>query len=166
MTLKFEHNAKWQTAPLGEIIDFIIPRFHEKHRSQLPQLIEMATKVEERHSDSPNCPKGLATILQKIYADLTSHMMKEENILFHLIKMGNGPMAAAPISVMEAEHAEADDDLNDIRQLTNQFALPEGACTTWTNLYNGLAEFANDLDEHVELENHILFPRALRGEQP
>ena len=24
----------WRTAPLSEIIDFIIPRFHDKHRNQ------------------------------------------------------------------------------------------------------------------------------------
>ena len=39
-------------APLGQIIDFILPNFHDKHRTQLPELIAMAEKVESRHADS------------------------------------------------------------------------------------------------------------------
>ena len=72
----------WRTAPLREIIDFIIPRFHDKHRNQLPTLIELAEKVESVHADSADCPKGLAELIRKVYADLVNHMMKEEQILF------------------------------------------------------------------------------------
>ena len=66
---------------------------------------------------------------------------------------------------MEAEHAEAHNDLEDIAALTHNFTLPEGACTSWTNLYNGLKTFATDLTNHTELENEVLFVRALRGDQ-
>ncbi|WGE75171.1 hemerythrin domain-containing protein [Actinobacillus equuli] len=156
----------WHVVPLGEIIDFIIPRFHDTHRNQLPILIELAEKVESVHADSVDCPKGLATIIRKIYADLVNHMMKEEQILFPLIKAGRGKMAAAPISVMEAEHDEAGNDVEAMQKLTNNFTPPEGACTSWRNLYQGLQEFAADLDAHVDLENHILFPRALAGDRP
>ncbi|WP_150539062.1 iron-sulfur cluster repair protein YtfE [Actinobacillus vicugnae] len=161
-----EANNDWRSAPLGEIIDFIIPRFHDKHRSQLPTLIELAQKVENVHADSADCPKGLADILHKVYQDLVHHMMKEEQILFPLIKSGRGTMAAAPISVMEAEHDEADNDLEDMKKLTHNFTPPTGACNSWQTLYRGLNEFTSDLMEHVHLENNILFPRALAGDQP
>lgn len=155
----------FETMPLGQVIDFILPNFHEKHRTQLPELIELAEKVENRHADHPACPKGLAELIRKVYDDLTMHMMKEEQVLFPLIKAGRGTMTAAPISVMEAEHDEANRDLAEIICLTNQFTPPEGACTSWQNLYNGLREFAQDLTDHVALENDNLFPRALRGDQ-
>ncbi|MDG4953198.1 hemerythrin domain-containing protein [Actinobacillus equuli] len=156
----------WHVVPLGEIIDFIIPRFHDTHRNQLPILIELAEKVESVHADSVDCPKGLATIIRKIYADLVNHMMKEEQILFPLIKSGRGKMAAAPISVMEAEHDEAGNDLEEMKKLTGNFLPPAGACNSWQTLYQGLNEFAQDLTEHVHLENNIIFPRTLAGEQP
>lgn len=156
----------WRVAPLGEIIDFIIPRFHDKHRNQLPILIELAEKVEVVHAESADYPKGLTVIIRKIYADLVNHMMKEEQILFPLIKAGRGTMAAAPISVMEAEHDEAGNDVEQIQKLTNNFTPPADACTSWCNLYQGLQEFATDLDAHVDLENKTLFPRALAGEHP
>lgn len=161
-----ESSKDWREAPLGEIIDFIIPRFHDKHRSQLPPLIELAQKVESVHTEHPDCPKGLSEIVRKVYDDLVMHMMKEEQVLFPLIKSGRGPMAAMPIQVMEAEHDEAGNDLEDMKKLTNNFTAPEGACNSWRTLYSGLAEFEVDLMEHVHLENNVLFPRALRGDQP
>jgi regulator of cell morphogenesis and NO signaling len=34
-----------------------------------------------------------------------------------------------------------------------------GACRSWTALYTGLRKFADDLVEHIRLENEVLFPR-------
>ena len=49
----------WRSAPLAEIIDHIIVRYHDRHREQLPELILQATKVERVHADKPSVPKGL-----------------------------------------------------------------------------------------------------------
>ncbi len=48
----------WRTAPLAEIIDHIIVRYHDRHREQLPELILQATKVERVHADKPSVPRG------------------------------------------------------------------------------------------------------------
>ena len=53
----------WRAAPLAEIIDHIIVRYHDRHREQLPELILQATKVERVHADKPNVPKGLTKYL-------------------------------------------------------------------------------------------------------
>jgi regulator of cell morphogenesis and NO signaling len=46
-----------------------------------------------------------------------------------------------------------------MRTLTGGFALPVGACGSWTRLYTGLDRLATDLTEHIRLENEVLFPR-------
>ncbi|BEN71551.1 Regulator of cell morphogenesis and NO signaling [Serratia marcescens] len=145
------------------MIDYILPRFHQRHREQLAELVLMAEKVERVHGDKPSCPRGLAKQLNLIRLDLENHMMKEEQILFPLIKQGMGPQAAGPISVMEHEHDEAGEQLEVVKFLTDNVTPPEGACTTWRALYTGIDEFIGDLMEHISLENNLLFPRALRG---
>ena len=67
----------------------------------------------------------------------------------------------APISVMETEHEHVGDILYKIRKLTSNYAIPEGACTTFKVVLAELKEFEDDLHEHVHLENNILFPKAL-----
>ena len=154
----------WREAPLGEIIDFIIVRYHDRHTEQLPELIIQAEKVERVHANKLTVPAGLTKYLEALYAELSSHMMKEERVLFPMIKNGMGPNAAAPISVMEQEHNDAGDILELIKNITNNVTTPAEACTTWRVLYNGINEFIDDLMNHINLENNLLFPRALAGE--
>ena len=159
---KSENNDKdWTSASYAEMIDHIITRFHNRHREQLPELITLAEKVENVHGDRDDCPVGVAAQLEKIYAELSQHLMKEEQILFPMIKMGNYAMASMPIRVMEMEHDEAGQDVEVIKSLTNNCTPPADACFSWKALYSGINEFIDDLMHHIHLENNILFPRVL-----
>lgn len=139
----------WRSAPLAEIIDHIIVRYHDRHREQLPELILQATKVERVHADKPSVPKGLTKYLTMLHEELSSHMMKEEQILFPMIKQGMGSRAMGPISVMESEHDEAGELLEVIKHTTNNVTPPPEACTTRKAMYNGINELIDDLMDHI-----------------
>jgi regulator of cell morphogenesis and NO signaling len=89
--------------------------------------------------------------------------LKEEQILFPMIKGGNGSMAMGPVHVMQMEHDSAGAALKRMRQLTNNYQIPDEACNTWRALWSGLEAFEESLHQHIHLENNILFPRALNG---
>ncbi|AAU37850.1 iron-sulfur cluster repair protein YtfE [[Mannheimia] succiniciproducens] len=150
----------WTSASFDELIDYIVPRFHDGHRSQLPELITLAEKVEQVHGDRPDCPTGVAAELRNMLTDLTQHMMKEEQILFPMIKAGNYMMARMPIQVMEMEHAEMGDQLEVLKSLTDNLTPPADACTSWLALYSGIEHFIDELMLHTHTENNILFPRV------
>lgn len=133
-------------------------RFHARHREQLPQLAAMAERVEDVHFGDEAVPEGLSALLRQMIGALEVHMKKEELILFPAIRRGGGPGIATPIAVMRADHDDHDREVAEIRRLTGNLALPEGACRTWTTLYAGLGAFLDDLAEHIRLENDVLFP--------
>lgn len=160
---KSETKQDWQIAPLEIMTHHMVSAYHELHRKQLPELIYMAEKVERVHADKADCPRGVTHLLKEIYMDLNQHMMKEEEILFPLIESGMGQQAQGPIMVMESEHDEAGNQLEDLKKLTSNMNAPEAACNTWRALYAGIDQFVLDLMEHIHLENNILFPRALQG---
>ncbi len=154
-----EHN--WSGAPLADIIEHILERFHAPLREELPRLKGMARKVVEVHGDKD--PR-LARILETFVAletELGEHMLKEERILFPMILRGEGALAGGPVAVMEDEHESAGAALRQMRALTSDFVAPEGACTTWKALWHGLESLESDMHQHIHLENNILFPRAL-----
>jgi len=64
---------------------------------------------------------------------------------------------------MQAEHEAAGHHLARIRELTDDFRVPEAACNGWRALLEGLADMDAHLRQHIHLENNILFPRALAG---
>ena len=130
------------------------------HREQLDELIRLAERVEKVHGDRPQCPIGLAEHLHKMKIELESHMQKEEQILFPMLIGGMSAMAAGPINVMKQDHDDHAHAINKISELTNNITPPEGACNTWRALYLALEHFKADLEEHIELENKVLFARA------
>lgn len=148
-----------ETLDDAQLIDFILIRFHERHRAQLEELINLASKVEEMHRTHEQCPKGLALYLSIMRQELDQHMFKEEYILFPMIKTGRGPMAGGPISVMKHEHEEHAEAIKTLKSRANNLILPAQACNTWKRLYQGIEEFISDLNAHIELENNVLFAR-------
>lgn len=146
-----------ETMPFPELIDYILENFHQVHRTELPELLRLANKVERVHADKPDCPHGLSDHLLQMAQELELHMQKEENILFPMIKRGTGSMVLGPISVMRHEHDDHGVALRDLERLTNNMQPPLGACNTWRALYLGLQKLRDNLMEHIHLENNLLF---------
>ncbi|MDN3522979.1 iron-sulfur cluster repair protein YtfE [Halomonas ramblicola] len=156
-----EHEARdWQAASNAELIDHILTRYHDVHRQQLPELLRMAQRVEQVHGSRDTCPNGLADLLAELYQEMESHMQKEEQILFPLLRRGAGTQVQGPIAVMRQEHDDHGEHLERLAALTDDITPPKGACTTWRALYTGLREFRDDLMQHIHLENNLLFERA------
>jgi regulator of cell morphogenesis and NO signaling len=141
------------------LIELIETRYHATHRRELPELVRLARRVEAVHGDLPHAPVGLAAVLEALAAELESHMQKEEQVLFPLMRRGGHPMIAHPIDAMRHEHDDAGELLARVEALTGGGVPPEGACNTWRALYVGTRKFADDLMEHIHLENNVLFPR-------
>ena len=159
-----DDTAAWEMQPPSAIIDFILRRFHEPLRRDLPLLVAGARLAEAESKQSPLCPVGLADHLGQILLAVESHLGKEEKILFPLILAGRGSMAFMPIKVMMAEHEDHVANLERTRALTHDFALPTGASPAWRTLYLDLQSLEADLNAHIHLENNVLFTRAMSGE--
>jgi regulator of cell morphogenesis and NO signaling len=164
----------WTTAPLGSICRHIVQTHHEYVRAELPRLRALAQKVVSRHGPThPELPR-IEQLVESVGDELLQHLSKEEMVLFPYItnlerNMENcGPRSLGcfgavrnPIRVMMAEHDAAGAALAEMRELSDNFTPPEGACPTYRGFYQALYEFEQDLHRHVHLENNILFPRAI-----
>ncbi len=151
----------WQSQPLGSVIEFILTRFHEPLRRDLPDLVTRARQIES--SSSEHCPVGLANHLEQVRLSVESHLAKEEKILVPLIAAGRGENALMPIRMMMAEHDDHAQNLRRTRELTGDFALPAGASAAWRDLYRDLERLEADLARHIDLENNVLFTRAIES---
>ncbi len=159
--------SDWAQAPLGTLIDHIESAYHRPLEQELPRIGEMAKKVYRVHgAGDPKRLKGVLDAFMALANELVPHMLKEEEVLFPMIREGHGQEALAPIDVMRQEHDMSDNMLRHLRELTDDYTLPEGACNTWRALWSALEDLERSLRMHVHLENEILFPRALAAESP
>lgn len=152
----------WQDASSDELIDHILERYHARHREQLPELVRLARRVEAVHAERPECPHGLADHLEAMLQDLSSHMDKEEQVLFPMLRLGFPPMVQGPVTVMRLEHDDHGLALARLVELAHGLDMPRGACNTWRALINGLQTLRTDLMQHIHLENNVLFDGLTR----
>ncbi len=163
---------------LDFLADYIVNTHHSYVVKTLPDLRSYAAKVRQVHGDHHPELIRIQVLVEAINAELTSHLVKEEKVLFPYIKAlvaannNTQPLQAAhfgtvqnPINMMEMEHEAAGEYLAEIRGLSNDYTLPEDACASYSLLYRLLEEFEEDLHLHIHLENNILFPKALETEK-
>ena len=160
--------------PVDDLVVHIVRKHHGYVATRLPELLGLLDKVAQRHGAAHAELQEIQSIMHAVAAELTGHMKKEELILFPWIKrlgmVARGEIdfvvppfgsVANPIQAMEREHVDAGDGMARIRQLTNNYVLPEGACMSYWQTYEYLKEFEADLHLHVHLENNLLFPKAI-----
>ena len=163
----------WNTQPLVRLVDHIV-RFHHLYvRRALPRIDQLLGKVLTAHGQKHHEIAQVQRHFHVVADELVRHMMKEEQILFpHILKLeeaakGKEKMAPPmfgtvrnPIRMMRAEHETAVAEMKAIRKISKDYDAPEGGCNSFRALYQAVEEFERDLQQHIHLENDILFPKA------
>lgn len=168
-----EDPDKFQQMTLEKLIQHIVRVHHHFVRTEMPRLGILAEKVAAKHGDTHPELKKIRTIFTQVSAEMTMHMMKEEEILFPYIArleqafsshqdVPASPFGTVsnPIQMMMREHESAGGAMAEISTLSAAYTPPTGACPSYQGLFSGLKDFEQDLHRHVHLENNILFPRA------
>lgn len=159
----------WRAEKASALVRHLLDTHHVYTREQLDRLAPLMHKVHAVHGATHPELAALKQTLTTFDADMRSHLEKEEQILFPYIFGLEADFAAGacfatieqPITVMLMEHDSAGALLARMRELTNGYALPEGACASYSALYHGLEDLEADVHQHVHLENNVLFPRAI-----
>ncbi len=161
----------WSSRSLTELADHIQQTHHTYLKSELPRLSGLLEKVSRVHGGNHPEIVLVRDIFVGLHAEMTSHMFKEEQILFPAIRgleSGAGAFhcgsVQGPIRQMEAEHESAGSALGQIRALMKEYAAPDDACASYQAVLAGLVVLETDLHQHIHKENNILFPQAIARE--
>jgi regulator of cell morphogenesis and NO signaling len=153
----------------GELADVIVSTHHRYLRSELPRLSELIDKVAAAHRRAHPELEDVRGTFSGLRQELETHLLKEERVLFPLIKQLEEAQAPFPIHcgsvnnpihVMEHEHENAGSALERLRTLTGNYQAPADGCPSYQALCDGLARLEDDLHRHIHKENNILFPKA------
>lgn len=157
------------------LIAYIVGAHHAYLRAALPAAAAHTLTLASRHGEERPALREAARILEALVVELTSHMAKEESLLFPFIvatadavrcgrAMPVAPFASidAPLRMLEAEHEATGAALERLRVLTDAFTPPADACTSYRVCMLELDALHRDLRTHVHLENNLLFPKARR----
>lgn len=162
------------TMSLTDLADHIEQTHHAFLYTEFPRLDELTNKVILAHGEKEPRLHQLKKELLALSEELFSHMKKEEQILFPMVRQLDASATAPafhcgslanPLRQMESEHDEAGAALETLRKLTDGFTPPDWACNSYRALLDALVHLEYDLHQHIHKENNVLFPRALEMER-
>lgn len=168
----------WPAEPLADLVAHITGTHHKYTRDEIARLRPLFDKVVSVHGTNHPELQHIRAVFHGLAQELTTHMMKEEAVLFpYIVRMEEAviqrepvlppPFGSVqnPVTMMIHEHDSAGDALKAMRQATAGYTPPGDACITYQTLYKALGDFEKDLHQHIHLENNILFPRAIDMER-
>jgi regulator of cell morphogenesis and NO signaling len=170
-----DHN--WQGEPLADLVVHIQGTHHKYTREEITRLSPLFDKVVAVHAKNHPELQQLRAAFRGLAQELTTHMMKEEAVLFpYIVRMEEAVIQREPVlpppfgtvrnpvAMMMHDHDSAGEALRAMRQASAGYTPPADACVSYQALFMALADFEKDLHQHIHLENNILFPRAIEME--
>lgn len=169
-----EQPVDWPSMTAVELVDHIVATHHRYLWAELPRLSVLVDKIVSVHGGRHPELHEIASCHADIRTDLEPHMLKEERVLFPMIR----ELAAAdspptfhcgtlqnPISVMMREHDAVGELLARLRELTSGYEVPDDGCVSYRTCFEAFAELEADTHLHVHKENNLLFPLVLEMER-
>ena len=165
--------AEWTTMSADVLVDHIEATHHRYLWAELPRVSALVDKIVAVHGVRHPELVEVALCFSQVHADLEPHLLKEERVLFPMIRelaTSSGIPAfhcgslRNPISVMLSEHDAVGDLLAKLRRLTDGYTTPADGCATYAACFKAMAEIEADTHLHIHKENNVLFPLVVRLE--
>lgn len=165
--------AAWSTMTADVLVDHLEHTHHRYLWEELPRVTALVDKIVSVHGARRPELTEIAACFAEVRADLEPHLLKEERVLFPMIReLATSDASPSfhcgslrnPISVMLREHDAVGDLLARLRRLTDEYVAPADGCATYVACFAAMAELEADTHLHIHKENNVLFPLVVRLE--
>lgn len=152
--------VRWQAMDTPDLVRIMQVLYHEPLQRELDRLTSQARKMAIADRGRHPVLMLIAPLVARLAIELKCRISHEEQTVFPAI-MAEASDAVPPPETSTDVHALPGQLLDDIRALTGGYVLREDDDdVAIRSLYIGLHMLDMDIQEHLHVENHLLFPRA------
>lgn len=164
--------------PIELIIEYLKHTHFIFIKQKLPYISTIIKNLRVSETDYLNVAKDLKFVFPLFVEDFIYHIYEEEDTLFEYIsrldnyRKGKGnisrlyfEMEKNNLSLFASEHEEHDDEMEGIRQITNGYKITTTTPLHVKVIYSELQSLEKELQIHAQVENEILFPKAMMLEK-
>ncbi len=172
----FERLSKY---PVDMVIDYLKQAHRVFMRRRLPYMLDLVvhTNLPTTHAYYDEIVNDLKIAFPIFAEDFVHHILEEEAEIFnYIMRLDDVVYHQMPLSKIYFDmekysirkfataHTTDDDDMEGIRELTNNYEIKEDTPFMLKVLYTELKQFEQELSDHALIENQILIPKALKLE--
>jgi regulator of cell morphogenesis and NO signaling len=164
--------------PIEVLVSYLKRKHYFFVRQELPFLSNMISGIQSEILDYKNILNDLRMMFPLFVEDFIHHIHEEESRLFTRIQLLHDiendefdlPLTLHilekdPIALLAETHEIHDDEMQGIRKLTKNYFLPDTAPIGLKVLYHELQNFEKELIIHAQIEDQLLFPKAVELEK-
>ncbi len=157
----------WASMDAAALVDHLVDTHHRYLWDEMPRLSALVAKIVGVHGERHPELADVAAVYEELRADMEPHLLKEERILFPMIReLGAATSVPSfpcgtlrnPIGVMLREHDQVGALLARLRLWTDGYRPPADGCASYLACYAALERLEADTHLHVHKENNVLFP--------
>ncbi len=181
-TVRFDHPqaiSKLRFCSLDVILSYLKKAHRYFIRYKLPFMQKLVCDVQPEFFDCQLTASSLKFSFPLFMEDFIHHIRDEENSLFKYVEKLQKVESSHDCDLhavfslvknnslqeMASHHESEDDEMKGIRELTNNYFINSNSTTYTKVIYSELKEFESSLRVHANVENQILFPKAISLEQ-
>lgn len=163
-------------------VDIIIEYLKHSHylfvKHKLPYIARLIHSLGPKEALSCTAAEDLKFIFPLYIEDFIQHIYQEEDTFFSYVLQLNNTlngnfhpgklfymMENHSVERFAIEHDTHDDEMEGIRNITNNYAVDDKTSLLVQVVYKELQSFEENLITHAKVENEILFPKALMIEK-
>lgn len=154
------------------IVEFITGKYHPQVRGLGLMIVNQLQKLRESEGSMKNELQAISGLFERLMDDLSTHLRKEEFVLFPYIHQFSNseheadaiqhiPLMQSVLQQMRREHKQHAETMSQIRRLTNNYTATDDCSSLAKLCLAELQEFEQNLNEHIYLENNILYPMIM-----
>ena len=172
-----QDNIKLVTYPVELIIEYLKHTHYLFIKQRLPFIARLLENIDEKNFHSSNFIEDLKLVFPLFVEDFIEHIYEEEDTLFNYIlnlkKAMQGEVSPSliyyqmekhSIQKYAMEHELHDDELHGIRKITQNYKSHQADDLPVRVLIAELEDFDKELIIHANVENNVLFPKAMQLE--
>ncbi len=170
--------SQLKSYPADLVIEYLKHAHHIFVKKSLPYMAKLIRNLKPDNYQIPQLIEDLMVVFPLFAEDFIHHIYEEEDKLFYYVQLLSqvsgkqlhhnkifALMEAVALENLAAEHENADDEMRGIRQLTNNYTLGVESDLHLKTIYGELRQFEKELVFHANLENDVLFPKAIELER-
>lgn len=169
-------NINFNELNVTELSELLRRDYHMELRDKISEISAMSRKIHAKYSNE-NINR-IHDVILAMFNHLAPHMVSEEKVLFpyleymeHTVLKGKVPKPASfgkikkSVSSMLDDHGASAHQLDELRELTNNYTCSQPDCSDIQEYYDELHLLDRNLRMHIFIENNVLFKKARAMEE-